>query len=358
MAEQNDAISKLTPQRQNLVKMVLDNLEKGDSLWLPGWKMPSAPESGITGKKYHGVNNLYLTFAAMAKGYTDNRWLTYKQMVAKGWEFKTDEEGKSLGKGASVSVEYFELRDKETKKPFDRHVLDGMTLDEKQEYMKENIYPIRKYYNVFNGDVIKGIPEQEKHEHDPNGVNERAENILTLWNDTEAKIIHGGMNAYYSVKADEIHVPNKDQFFNMQEYYATVLHELGHSTGHEKRLNRQITNGFGTPAYAQEELRAEIASLFLEQDLEINVSDKHIENNSKYIKNWQAEIQDNPNALFLAIADADKIAKYVAAKEKESKKKKIEHFAIATEENEYGREMYRVYMIAAHAQMKLLLVNE
>ena len=50
-----------------------------------------------------------------------------------------------------------------------------MTAEERNEYMDENVYPLRKYYRVFNGDVIEGIPERKKAEHDPSGQNARAE---------------------------------------------------------------------------------------------------------------------------------------------------------------------------------------
>jgi antirestriction protein ArdC len=42
-----------------------------------------------------------------------------------------------------------------------------------------------------------------------------------------------------------------------------ALHELGHSTGHPDRLNRDLAHPFGSEGYAREELRAEIASLIL-----------------------------------------------------------------------------------------------
>ena len=174
------AYDKLTPQRKQLVDAVLSNLEKGTGLWEQGWSGGSAPVSAITGKQYNGVNRIFLLLASMEKGYSDNRWLTYKQMEDKVWHFKTDEEGKSLGKGAGVAIEYFELRDKETKQPFDRHTLDGMTAEERAEYMDENVYPLRKYYRVFNGDVIEGIPERKRTEHDPAGQNARAEALIRL----------------------------------------------------------------------------------------------------------------------------------------------------------------------------------
>ena len=193
--------------------------------------------------------------------------ILFNQMKEKGWKFKTDEEGKSLGRGAGVSVEFFELRDKETGKRFDSKTLDGMTVEEKEEYFRDNVRPIRKYYTVFNGDVIDGIPERERRSVNPNDKVDRVENLLDYWSNNEAKIVYGGQDAYYRISADEIHLPEREKFFSMQEFYSTALHELGHSTGHATRLNRDIQNTFGTTDYAIEELRAEIASMFMEQDL-------------------------------------------------------------------------------------------
>ena len=353
------AFERLTPERKALVEQILDNLEKGDGLWKQGWVNTGVPESAITGKKYHGINNLFLTLVSIMKGYNDNRWLTYKQMEDKGWSFKTDEEGKNLAKGQGVAIEYFELRDKATKKPFDRSVLDGMTESERQEYMHDNVHPIRKYYRVFNGDLIEGIPEREKREIDPNGINERAENVLSYWSENEAKIIYGGQSAFYRPSTDEIHLPPKDVFFDMPEFYATALHEVGHSTGHETRLNRDLSGKFGTSDYATEELRAEIASLFLEQDLEIQVSEKHIENNSQYIKAWHDKISEDPNVLFTAIADADKIAKYIVEKEHQAAKaKNTEYFAIVQSETADGDTGYKVYGVMPYGQVRPLINYE
>ena len=347
--ESNSIYEKLTPQRKQLVDEVLKNLENGGGLWQKGWISAGTPESAITGKKYRGVNSFFLTLVAMANGYSDNRWLTFNQMKDKGWEFKTDAEGNSLGKGAGAVIEFFELRDRETKQPFDRSVLDGMTVDEREDYIRENVYPLRKHYHVFNGDIIEGIPEREKHEIDKNGYSERAEAILHLWSETESPIIYGGSEAYYHPRTDRIHLPRKEDFYDMQEYYSTALHEVGHSTGHEKRLNRDFGDGFGTPSYAVEELRAEIASMFIEQDLGIVTEEKHIQNNSAYIESWYEKIKDDPNVLFTAIADADRIAQFVMAKEQQ---KEIEPFAVEEDTNELGDPIFRLYMTSEHGQIR------
>ncbi|OLA48235.1 MAG: hypothetical protein BHW39_01625 [Firmicutes bacterium CAG:552_39_19] len=82
--EKNTAYEKLTPQRKQLVDKVMENLEKGNLFWTQGWVSSGAPESAITGKKYRGINNLFLSLIAMSENYGDNRWATFKQMEEKG----------------------------------------------------------------------------------------------------------------------------------------------------------------------------------------------------------------------------------------------------------------------------------
>lgn len=196
--EKISVYDKLTPQRKQLVDMILANLEKGAGLWEMRW-FTGAPEKAMSEKKYRGINNFFLTLITMARGYKDNRWFTFHQMSERDWRFKTDEEGNSLGKGAGVSVEFFELRDRETKKPFDRSVLDGMTADEKEDYINQNVYPIRKYYTVFNGDLIEGVPEKKQQVFEESEQVKRAEHILNYWDKEECRIIYGGDGLFITV---------------------------------------------------------------------------------------------------------------------------------------------------------------
>ena len=352
----SSAYEKLTPQRKQLVDQVLANLEKGNLFWTQGWVAAGAPESAVTGKKYRGINNLYLSLVAMAENYGDNRWATFRQMEEKGWTFKKDEEGHTLGKGKSVSVEYYEMRDKETKRRFDRSVLDGMTFDEQREYMDKNVYWLRKCYRVFNCSLMDGVPAKEMPMIDVNDRIEKAEAILDYWNANESKIVYGGSQAFYRPSTDEVHLPEREKFKSTQSFYDTAFHEIGHSTGHESRLNRDLSGGFGSQSYAMEELRAEIASIFMAQDLGIEPSEDRLQNNAAYIQSWKDEIKENPNALFTAIADADKIARYVSSKEQAYRQTKdVEYYAIVEETNAYSEQVYRCYICDEEGKVKPLI---
>ena len=352
----SSAYEKLTPQRKQLVDQVLANLEKGNLFWTQGWVAAGAPESAVTGKKYRGINNLYLSLVAMAENYGDNRWATFRQMEEKGWTFKKDEEGHTLGKGKSVSVEYYEMRDKETKRRFDRSVLDGMTFDEQREYMDKNVYWLRKFYRVFNCSLMDGVPAKEMPTIDVNDRIEKAEAILEYWNANESKIVYGGSQAFYRPSTDEVHLPEREKFKSTQSFYDTAFHEIGHSTGHQSRLNRDLSGGFGSQSYAMEELRAEIASIFMAQDLGIEPSEDRLQNNAAYIQSWKDEIKENPNALFTAIADADKIARYVSRKEQAYRQTKdVEYYAIVEETNAYSEQVYRCYICDEEGKVKPLI---
>ena len=70
-------------------------------------------------------------------------------------------------------------------------------------------------------------------------------------------IQYGLAQAAYSPFQDRVQMPKQEWFCEDEHYYATLFHELAHSTGHESRLSRKaIVNptGFGSDPYAKEEL--------------------------------------------------------------------------------------------------------
>jgi len=73
----------------------------------------------------------------------------------------------------------------------------------------------------------------------------------------------GGDRAFYALGTDHVQMPPRHVFSSAEGWYSTVLHELGHATGHPSRLNRDLRNTYGSPDYAREELRAEIAQVMV-----------------------------------------------------------------------------------------------
>jgi len=113
-------------------------------------------------------------------------------------------------------------------------------------------------------------------------------------------------------------MPERPQFETADRYYSTLLHELGHWTGHHSRLDRELVNKFGTPDYAREELRAEIASMILGNELRIGHDPKqHI----AYVDSWIKVLTDTPYEIHAAAADAQRIFDYVMAFEKKIEQK-------------------------------------
>ncbi|MBS1732152.1 MAG: hypothetical protein JST02_02550, partial [Bacteroidetes bacterium] len=128
---------------------------------------------------------------------------------------------------------------------------------------------------------------------------------------SHAVIHHGEADrAFYRPSTDSIHLPHKHQFPTPDRYYATALHELGHWTGHELRLNRDLAHPFGSHGYAKEELRAEIASMLLSGELGIGHDPgQHV----AYVSSWIKALQEDPTEIFRAAADAEKIQDFVLA---------------------------------------------
>jgi antirestriction protein ArdC len=96
----------------------------------------------------------------------------------------------------------------------------------------------------------------------------------------------------------------------MESYYATTLHELGHRSGHENRLKRELSTRFGSESsesYAAEELVAELMSAFLCAELDVQGELRH----SGYIDYWIKLLISDPRAIFPAASKASQAANYL-----------------------------------------------
>ncbi len=125
-------------------------------------------------------------------------------------------------------------------------------------------------------------------------------------------LAHGGNRAFYAPSKDHIQMPERASFHDTEGYYSTLLHEMGHSTLHAKRLDRKPnTNRFGDIGYAQEELIAEITSAMLTAAL--GIEDQPRPDHAQYLKSWLRCLNDHNKAIFTAASQAQKAADYIMA---------------------------------------------
>ena len=119
-------------------------------------------------------------------------------------------------------------------------------------------YRFSRVYNLFNIEQIGIDPPEIQHRdsslEDPYEL-PRAMGIKVEEDESN--------NPCYLPLTDTIRMPAPSQFVSDHEFCSTLYHECSHGTGHNKRLNRDLTGKFGDEDYAKEELVAELSAVFL-----------------------------------------------------------------------------------------------
>lgn len=284
---------------ENLIAQLKEGTAPWQKPWNPGAPGAALPMNPTTGKRYKGINAIHL----MAQGYSDQRWMTYKQATAADAQVRKGEKG--------TLVQYWKFTEERIKRNDDGSVV----LDKDDNPVKETVQLERpKVFNavVFNAEQIDGLPPMAVRQDKSWNSIERAESILEA---SGAKISHDQVDrAFYRMSTDSIHLPQQAAFPSADRYYATALHELGHWTGHASRLDRDLAHPFGSEGYAKEELRAEIASMIMGDELGIGHDpSQHV----AYVKSWIKALQDDPLEIFRAAADAEKIQGFVLGLEQQ-----------------------------------------
>lgn len=277
--------------RQEVTNDIIRLLEEGKAPWQKPWEDTQSgrmPYNPTTDKPYRGGNVLALMISGMRRGYSDPRWMTYKQAEGNSWQVRKGEKG--------TQIEFWDV------KPGSK---EGEDHDE--EKCRRLLHRV---YTVFNAQQIDGIPPINIEPRKPFEVIEAGERILA---DSGATIRHGGNRAYYTRAGDYIQLPEKDQFTDAPAYYATGCHELIHWSGNEKRLNRDtLTKSRGynpqDEHYAREELIAEIGSMMLAAETGIP---HNPEQHAAYVASWLQALKKDKNEIFRAASAASKATDYV-----------------------------------------------
>ncbi len=241
---------------QQFAERIIQALKEGTAPWQKPWKPGERimPHNFGSGRDYRGGNAVYLAMNALRRGYADPRWGGYRQIQEAGGHVRKGEKG--------TPIMYVEWRQQRTARDDKGNPVLDNEGRKKLEWVQRD-RPIVKLHHVFNVEqtdglklrsLAKAVPEWEGHE--------RAEALIRA---SGVRVDHvAGDRAYYSLKDDRVVLPDRSQFESHSAYTHTALHELGHATGQPDRLNRPTLvrhGGFGSEAYAREELRAEIAAM-------------------------------------------------------------------------------------------------
>ena len=283
---------------------IIRQLKEGTAPWQKPWQPGERfmPYNPTTGNEYRGMNAVWLMSRAESQGFGDARWMTFRQAQEQDAHVRKGEKGTAIQFWKWQGLE--PVRDGSGKSVVDQ---DGQPVRQMVRYERPRVWSAV----VFNAEQIEGLPpapvrpvlaEWERHE--------RAETILT---NSGASIRHApGDRAFYRLAEDAITLPERSQFPSGDRYYATALHELGHWTGHPSRLARDLAHPFGSEGYAREELRAEIGSLMLGEQLGIGHDPgQHV----AYVASWIKALEQDPREIFRAAADAEKISKLIRSYE-------------------------------------------
>ncbi|WP_158728641.1 zincin-like metallopeptidase domain-containing protein [Flavobacterium sp. I-STPA6A] len=311
----NEIYDMVTTRMIDLIK----DANKGD--YKRAWKEEGylIPYNFISKKAYRGVNVFMLS---PMFGLLDNPYyLTFNQIQEKGGKIKKGSHAHKVVYFSTLNKEY---SDAEIEK------LNTVITDNKLEKGDEKTIFFLKYYNVFNGADIEGIDfdldnfslqgkvVNNEVETGDNETIDIAEAIVKNYPKTQPEIKFEGSKAFYSPSQDLVSMPNISRFKTSQDFYRTYFHELSHSTGHEKRLKRDLNNQFGDKGYAFEELIAEFGAVFLSAQAGIMFYTN--KNHAGYLKGWNEvllpNLENDNRFLMKASSQAQKSADFILQPDK------------------------------------------
>ena len=284
---------------KDLTNKIIDMINSGKtSEWIKAWAESPAPHNPVTGSKYSGVNWLALQMALREKDQfngTSSEWVTYKQAQKLSGEVYPFKDGINM-KGRGVPIIRVGMY---TKTVQDNN---GKDVDRNFKFMKGFI--------VFNADFVKNYETKQ-----PKTMNSfmRADYIEAFINRQKADIVEQGDKAFYAPMFDQIQVPNLERFNSLEDYYATLLHELVHWTSHKDRLGRNFDKKFdgdSMQSYAFEELVAELGSAMLCSKLGIEGKLQH----ENYLASWLKILKSDTKHIISASKYAYEAMEFILAR--------------------------------------------
>lgn len=240
---------------------------------LDEWRMPwhngvSEPYNPTSGHVYVGNHAIALIRSAQNEGYTSAKWAELSDWI------------KSKRKVQKGSVP--------TK--IHRPIFCISTRDKKIEDQRIVGF---KLVHLFNADQLEACDKSQLDLFDQFQNKILIDDFIENFN---ANIIFHNGNACYNSVSDSIFMPHRKNFTSSvhapaeHNYYATIIHELIHWSGHPTRLNRASLISRDTQNIALEELIAELGTALIcaRFDNQIEPRTDH----AAYLRSWLNALGD------------------------------------------------------------------
>ena len=349
---------------QQFADMMIKRMEDmKESNWKKGWMDGRGdagfPRNALTGRQYNGINPFMLMYNTIEREYTTSMYLTARQLFSMNESLKDLSTGKialenldkvmKINKGEKAFPVYYMIhkyKDMQGKEYSDQEYND--LSEEQRKDIKAYFYP--KVHHLFNIDQTNMkevnpslynsfVDKYTKHPSLPDSdgmyFNEDIDSLLAHSKPSVWKSGKDNLSWYcpidqtadisfphYNLSKDFIKVPLKNQyktsdskegvFADGQEFYATLLHEMAHSTGPKGRLNRDLNGSFGDKKYAKEELVAELSAALISSTMGF---DKRInDNNAKYVSSWLKVLKEEPSFIKTVLSDVGKASDMIIEK--------------------------------------------
>ena len=325
--------NKSADNLQKFAEMMRNIIIKAKSKnWKQGWlgvkgTILGLPQN-ISGRTYSGGNSFFLMADTSEKGYNTPVYMTFKQAKDRNLHVNAGEKSVPIFKwGLSIKDE--------NGKTVSEEDYNAMSKEERDKF---SVRPYPKVYHVFNIDqtnlsevnkkkydaIVARFKAPDEEVKDSKGmyINDALDRMFKekAWH-CDIRYNKPSSRAFYVPSQDFIVLPMKEQFNigktaeevyrDGMEYYSTALHEMGHSTGHESRLNRQF-GAKRTDGYAHEELIAEMTAALVGSTM--GFDKKILENNANYLKGWLENLKRNPESITTIMSDVGKASDMIIEK--------------------------------------------
>ncbi len=279
---------------QTVTNNILAAMENGIIPWRKPFKTSFSPipANFSTGKVYRGINVFLLNLACLQYGYPKNAWLTFRQAKQMGGYVKKGQSSETILFWKSTLINE-----------------KNLSQEDESESIKK-VY-IARTYNVFNIDQCEGIDEDSEIQPIIPRIGS-CEEVYAHYPVVRPEV-NLGLKAMYIPALDQIRIPGVVDFHSTSEYYATLFHELVHSTGHMSRLNREgISEAKRSDKirYSKEELIAEMGASFLCAFTGIENPDL-TNNSAAYLQSWLQVFKQDKTMVVKAASQAQKAVDYI-----------------------------------------------